>query len=504
MLSFEHPSQAHVACQHDFKHLRHLSPPTVHYSAPQLSADRRAHPHTRPPTRHTNALHSILTIAPNFPSPTASRDGQANYLTAAVPALAKLSGANVEVLALRFGDQPESETGPGWTVNRVEPPKPMGTVFDLYLPKHLRRSIESLHKAAVRRAKAMDPETPVWAHGYETGTIVETLVKRGRHVVAVPHYLVGVETLHDLALGDDPIRRDSFNSPWATALGQLTPKSTRPMGVRWASRLGSIARFGVWPSAIKTQFSKLDLERRMVANASHLVAVGPSFEAEMHSLYPCTVGRSREVIAGGPSELPEAQWPWRRKPGSFRIAMVGRPTGQKGWDYAAEAIARLEGTEQDRVELAVIGGLGTGSGPYSDYSQRVSAQFDAIGLDRFANLGELSHSDTLAHLVSADLLLFPSVFEPLGLVLIEAMTAGCCVLASDAAGPSDVVSHPWGRRVPFADPNERADRLTEALQSFLQTDMSVLAQWSTAARVAGARHTWDQCAAVHLDALRSR
>ena len=159
-------------------------------------------------------MHSILAIAPNFPSPTASRDGQANYLTAAVPALAKLSGANVEILALRFGDQPESETGPGWTVNRVEPPKPMETVFDLYLPKHLRRSIESLHNAAVRRAKAMDPETPVWAHGYETGTIVEALVKRGRHVVAVPHYLVGVETLHDLALGDDPIRRDSFNSPW--------------------------------------------------------------------------------------------------------------------------------------------------------------------------------------------------------------------------------------------------------------------------------------------------
>ena len=448
-------------------------------------------------------VNRILTIAPHFPSPSASHDGQANYLTAVVPALAKLGACEVTVLALRFGDQPATEAGDGWTVHRVTPPRPMASVFELYLPRNFRPALDALDAFVDTRAQTIDPAAPVWAHGYETGAIVEKLTGAGRRVVAVPHYLVGVETIHDLALGDDAIRRTSFNSPFATALGRLTPPLMRPMGVRWASRIGGWARHGVWPDSIKTQFEKLDLERRMVANATAIVAVGPSFEDEMNALYPCTLGRSESVVGGGPEHLPDPAWPWRRRAGSFRIAMVGRPTGQKGWDYAAEAFTALTSDERSRVELVIIGGLGSGSGPYSDYSERVARRFADLKLERFKNLGVLHHDATLAHLGGADLLVFPSVFEPLGLVLIEAMRAGCCILASNAAGPTDIVKRPWGRIVDFDDPHQRAHRLTEALQSFLQTDMSILAEWSRAARTAGASYRWSDCAAVHLAALRA-
>ncbi len=445
----------------------------------------------------------ILTLAPHFPSLSASQDGQANYLTAAVPALAAASGSMIDVISLRFGDEPEHEEGPGWSVHRVEPPDAMQSVFELYLPNRIGPALRAFKKAVLEHTRSLNTETPVWAHGYETGAAVEALVQAGRRVVAVPHYLVGVETLHDLALGDDAIRREAFNSPFATALGQLTPDALRPMGVRWASRLGGWARYGLWPRSIKTQFAKLDLERRMIANATAIVAVGPSFEDEMNELYPCTVGRSQSVIAGGPERLPEPVWPWRRRPGSFRIAMVGRPTGQKGWDYAAEAIAGLDAEERSRVELIMIGGLGTGSGPYSDYSRRVADRFTSLNLDRMLNLGVLDHTETLAHLGGADLLLFPSVFEPLGLVLIEAMQSGCCVLASNAAGPSDLLQRPWGRTIDFDDPTKRVARLTDALKSFLHTDLSVLADWSRAARAAGSAYTWESCVRVHLDALRA-
>ena len=455
----------------------------------------------RSPNRPTN-VNRILTIAPHFPSPSASQDGQGNYLTEAVPTLARVGHCSVEVLTLQIGDQPEHESGPGWTVRRFTPPKPLTSVFDLYLPKHFRSALSALKEGVLKHCEPLDPAIPVWAHGYETGGVVEAMVQKGHRVVAVPHYLVGVETLHDLELGDDTVRREAFNSPFATAIGQVTPRPIRPMGVRWASRFGHWARYSIWPRSIKTQFAKLDLERRMIANATEIVAVGPSFENEMNALYPCTVGRSRSVIAGGPREIPEPTWPWRQRPGSFRIAMVGRPTGQKGWDYAAAAMANLNDDERKRIELVIIGGLGTGSGPYSDYSKRVAQRFDALHLNRFANLGPLSHTETLAHLAGADLLLFPSVFEPLGLVIIEAMQAGCCILASNAAGPVDLLHRPWGRLVDFNDPTQRVDRLTEALQSFLHTDMSVMSEWSRAATVAGAAYTWADCVSVHLDALR--
>lgn len=444
-------------------------------------------------------MKQLLTIVPHFPSPRESADGQANYLTQIIPVMAR--HAQVHVLAIRVGEQDATESGPGWTVTRIDPPTPLPDVFALYLPNHLEPAVTRLHTAAVSLAQKTGVEVPVWCHGYETGSIVEALAKRGHHVVAVPHYLVGVETLHDLALGDDPIRRQAFNSPWATALGQLTPKALRPMGVRWASRIGSVAKSAPLPQAIQTQFTKLDLERRMVAHATLLVAVGPSFEAELNQVYPCTVNRSTHVIAGGPSEIPAATWPWPITDQHLRIVMVGRPTGQKGWDYAAAALAQLDPAEAERVELVLLGGLGTGSGPYSAYSERVAADFGALHPHAVKNLGACSHTEVLSHLAAADLLLFPSVFEPLGLVLLEAMMAQCCVLSSNAAGPSDLVCAPWGEHVDFDEPLLRSERLCEGLRSFLRLDRTEIDRLGRLACESAQIYTWDRCAAVHLAAL---
>jgi glycosyltransferase involved in cell wall biosynthesis len=444
-------------------------------------------------------MHQVLAIVPHFPSPRDSADGQSNYLTQIIPVMAQT--VHVHILALRIGDQDANEQGDGWTVKRVEPSKALPDVFALYLPEHLESAINCLHKAAVAVATENGPTVPVWCHGYETGSVVEALSKRGHHVVAVPHYLVGVETLHDLALGDDPTRRQAFDSPWATALGQLTPKALRPMGVRWASRIGSVAKSAPLPQAIQTQFTKLDLERKMVAHASRLVAVGPSFEAELNQVYPCTENRSTHVIAGGPREIPAATWPWPINEEKLRIAMVGRPTGQKGWEYAAAALAQLDSAEAQRVELVLLGGLGTGSGPYSAYSARVAADFDALHPHAVKNLGACPHTEVLSHLAAADLLLFPSIFEPLGLVLIEAMMARCCVLSSNAAGPSDLVCSPWGEQVDFNEPLLRDKRLCKGLRSFLRLERVELDRLGTLASEAARGYTWDRCAAVHHAAL---
>jgi starch synthase len=181
--------------------------------------------------------------------------------------------------------------------------------------------------------------------------------------------------------------------------------------------------------------------------------------------------------------------------------MVGRPTGQKGWDYVAAALEKLNPTLAAQIELTLIGGLGQGQGPYSSYSSRVAAQFDALIHPTIFNLGALPHTEVLAHLVAADLLLFPSVFEPLGLVLLEAMAAGCCVLASDAAGPADLLEAPWGHQMAFSDPERRVAAIIEGLEVFLRTQPTERAQHQLSAIAAARAHSWDHCARVHLDAL---
>ena len=446
----------------------------------------------------------ILAVVPHFPSPAHSADGQANYLTQLAPVLASKLDGHLHVVALRIGDQSAHEDGDGWSVTRIGPTVRLDDIFGLYLPGALRPALSALRDAAVARAVQMGPSTPVWCHGYETGEVVSRLASAGHRVIAVPHYSVGVETLHDLALGDDSTRTDAFDSPWATRIGQVWPESLRPMGVRWASRLGRWGRDMPLPVAIKTQFSKLDLERQLVANATSLVAVGPSFEAEINALYPCTVGRSRSVIAGFPTVTDSPSWPWPMDDSKRRMVMVGRPTGQKGWDYAAAALASLSASETARLELTLIGGLGTGEGPYSQYSRRVAQAFHELKHIDLHNAGALTHSETLSHMLAADLLLFPSVFEPLGLVLLEAMSHGCCVIASDAAGPADLIQAPWGQTVPFSDPVRRVDGLVERVRTFLSLDRHVVTQHQDQARQAAESYSWSKCADVHIEALMGR
>lgn len=446
----------------------------------------------------------ILAVVPHFPSPTESADGQANYLTQLVPVIAEQLQGHLHVVALKIGTQALHEAGEGWSVTRVPPPVRLDDIFALYLPEAIRPSLAALTEAATKRAAQMGTSTPVWCHGYETGRVVTALTSAGHRVVAVPHYSVGIETLHDLALGDDSTRAEAFDSPWATRIGQVWPEPLRSVGVRWASRLGKWGQDLPVPPAIKTQFAKLDLERQMVANATQLVAVGPSFEAEMNALYPCTVGRSRSVIAGFPAVRETSTWPWPIDQNKRRVLMVGRPTGQKGWDYAAAALASIPPNEASVIELTLIGGIGTGQGPYSQYSKRVAEAFNALPHIAVQNVGALPHTDTLSHMLAADLLLFPSVFEPLGLVLLEAMSHGCCIVASDAAGPTDLIRSPWGHTVSFADPETRSHGLTSSLRTFLSLNRTALTEYQTQARSAAESYSWSRCASVHLQALMGR
>jgi glycosyltransferase involved in cell wall biosynthesis len=239
----------------------------------------------------------------------------------------------------------------------------------------------------------------------------------------------------------------------------------------------------------------------LMAHASTIVAVGPSFEAEINRLYPCTTGRSTHVIAGAPRRLPQPQWPSPKAADILRIIMVGRPSGQKGWEYVAEALGQLDPKLGHRIELVIIGGLGQGQGPYSSYSTHMAERFAALAHTPVFNLGELPHDTVLAHLKAADLLLFPSIFEPLGLVLLEAMAAGTCIVASDAAGPVDLVREPWGRLMPFSDPKRRVEEITRGIKHAVNLSKAEREAYKSSARTAARMHTWSACAEVHIEAL---
>lgn len=107
------------------------------------------------------------------------------------------------------------------------------------------------------------------------------------------------------------------------------------------------------------------------------------------------------------------------------LLALGRLHTDKGFDTLIRAMPRLPG-----VHLAIAG-----EGPERGALTALAAQ-EGVG-DRVAFLGW--RSDAGALLRAADLFVCSSRVEPLGNMVIEAWSAGCPLVAADAAGPRELV-----------------------------------------------------------------
>ena len=178
--------------------------------------------------------------------------------------------------------------------------------------------------------------------------------------------------------------------------------------------------------------------RDMLAGVEALIAVSPSsgasWQAAVGSLLPIdiiangielktgqTERAATRILLGIPQEAP-------------MILHVGRFSAQKDHRTLIEAFAPLT-RQHPEAHLVLVGSGETRS--------EVAAQIARLG--RIA-VTILDDRDDVAELMAAaDLLVLPSLFEGLPLVLLEAMAAGLPVVASRIGGVIEVLgkNHPW-------------------------------------------------------------
>jgi glycogen(starch) synthase len=119
------------------------------------------------------------------------------------------------------------------------------------------------------------------------------------------------------------------------------------------------------------------------------------------------------------------------------VLLVGRLVYEKGFQLALEAlpgvIERVDGVR------FLVAGSGT-------HEEQLKAQALSLGLsERGSFLGWIG-DDVLHSLYRiADLCVVPSIYEPFGLVALEAMASGCPCIVADTGGLREVV--PLGERV---------------------------------------------------------
>jgi glycogen(starch) synthase len=131
------------------------------------------------------------------------------------------------------------------------------------------------------------------------------------------------------------------------------------------------------------------------------------------------------------------------------VLLVGRLVYEKGFQVALEAMPSVISALDDVRFL--VAGSGT-------HEQELRAQATALGLDAHGTFLGWIGDDVLHTLYRiADLTVVPSLYEPFGLVALEAMASGCPCLVADTGGLREVVPHEdVGLRFRSRDPRSLA------------------------------------------------
>ncbi|MDD5066628.1 MAG: glycosyltransferase family 4 protein [bacterium] len=123
--------------------------------------------------------------------------------------------------------------------------------------------------------------------------------------------------------------------------------------------------------------------------------------------------------------------------GTPQLLFVGRLTAVKGIHIAVESIKTL--IDQKQLSDFAFHIIGDGDRVYKEELKQLIYNYELN--DRILFDGFLSPEQLVQAYDSADLLLVPSLEEPFGLIIIEAMSRGLPVVASSVGGITDIIVH---------------------------------------------------------------
>ncbi len=119
---------------------------------------------------------------------------------------------------------------------------------------------------------------------------------------------------------------------------------------------------------------------------------------------------------------------------------------------------------------------------------------ESLGLNERVHF--LGLCDDVPELMKAvDFLVFPSRYDPFGLVVIEAMACGLPVITAVTTGAAELVKPEAG--IVLSDPND-TEALREALSS-LASDRTLRTQMGQTARILAEQHSWQLMAKSYVD-----
>ncbi len=174
-------------------------------------------------------------------------------------------------------------------------------------------------------------------------------------------------------------------------------------------------------------------------------------------------------------------------PRTRMVLFAGRLEYEKGVQTVLGALQRVRAAVGPTKFF--VAGVGT-------YSDELRGQVRALGLQRHVKFTGFLDDHTLRlHYAAADVAVAPSIYEPFGLVAVEAMACGTPVVVGDTGGLREIVTGGTGLTFTPQDEDELAAALIQVLTDDALADRLVARGRS---RIAG-HYDWSAVAARTVD-----
>jgi glycogen synthase len=185
------------------------------------------------------------------------------------------------------------------------------------------------------------------------------------------------------------------------------------------------------------------------------------------------------------------------RPDQKIVFSVGRMVHEKGLQVLIGAAPEIL-AERPSTRFVVAG-----MGPALDWLRKMAWDI-GVG-ENFLFPGFVSDEDRNRLFAMSACAVFPSLYEPFGIVALEAMAAGCPVIVSRVGGLAEVVEHgETGLLVPPDDAKAIADRVLQTLNDAAGTRARVEAARQTAKEIYSWSHIARDTLAVYEGIVRER
>lgn len=249
------------------------------------------------------------------------------------------------------------------------------------------------------------------------------------------------------------------------------------------------------------------IERTAFAAAAAVIAVSGGMRADILRCYPALDPSRVHVIYNGidvarwyPVDEPAVLAEEGIDPDRPAVVFVGRITRQKGLPYLLRAVRELP----PEVQVVLCAGAPDTPGIFAEVKELVEqlrqARTGVVWIERV-----LPQERLRAILSAATVFVCPSVYEPLGIVNLEAMACGAPVVATSTGGIPEVVRDgETGTLVPIdqfqdgtgtpRDPDRFVSELAAAIDAMVADPKRAAAYGAAGRARAAAEFSWAQVA----------